>query len=131
MDNNDKKSQDENQADSSDDKVSQIPLIQNIIFDEQAPLKAPARPRRLKNPIHDDHGADYDPNTLDLFGEPSSKLLSYANDHTEEEIRTSGDQLVDDLVEEYTVQIADQLRVELTDQLHSILNDLDEPEADK
>lgn len=111
-------------------KVSQIPLMRNLIFDEKAPLKAPPKPRRLKKPIHDDHGPDYDPDTLDLFEEPSLRLLSYANDHTEEEIRSGGDQLIDHLVEEYSIQIAQQLREELTDQLHSILDDLNDSELE-
>jgi hypothetical protein len=132
MDNNDKGSQQESPEENKTGKISQIPLIHDIIFDEKAPLKAPPRPPsrsgRIKKAVRNDHGPDYDPDTLDLFEEPSSKLLSYANDHTEEELRSGGNQLIDNLVEEYSVQIAQQLREELNDQLHSILEDLNDSE---
>lgn len=126
MDENDKESHKESGEESKTGQVSQIPLIHDVIFDEKAPLKAPPRSRNLKKPVHGDHGPDYDPDTLDLFEEPASKLLTYANEHTKDELREDANQLIDDLVEEYSVQIAQQLREELTDQLHSILDDLND-----
>ena len=100
MDENDKESPGDKAEGSETGEVAQIPLIEDIIFDEKAPLKAPPRPRRLKNPTPNDHGPDYDPDTLDLFEEPTSKLLSYANEHTKEELRTDGNEIVNNLVEE-------------------------------
>jgi hypothetical protein len=126
MDEKDKESHKKSGEENKTGQVSQIPLIHDVIFDEKAPLKAPPRSRHLKKPVHSDHGPDYDPDTLDLFEEPASRLLTYANEHTKDELREDANQLIDDLVEEYSVQIAQQLREELTDQLHSILDDLND-----
>jgi hypothetical protein len=129
MDENDKKSQNENDDENTTGQASQIPLIHDVIFDEKAPLKAPPRSRQQKKPVRNDHGPDYDPDTLDLFEEPTSRLLTYANEHTEDQLREDANQLIDDLVEEYSVQIAQRLKEELTDQLHSILDDLNDSDA--
>ena len=128
MDDNDKKSGDEK----SEIRISQIPLLNDIIFDETLPLKAPPRPRRPKTSHGiQDHGPDYDPDTFDLFESPASGLQSFADGATEEELRSGADQLIDELVEEFSAEINRRLRVELTEQLHSILEDLNHKDRDR
>ena len=122
-------------------EISQIPLLNEIVFDSSLPLKAPPRPRRTstKQPPGD-HGPDYDPGTLDLFEAPGSRLRSVLENQTEEEFRAGASRMIDELVEEYSAEITQRLRAELTEQLGSILDDLtdtakdnskDEGDADK
>ncbi len=116
---------DEDKA-SSKPKHKQIPLINELVFDESLPLKAPPRPRSMSTGIAKKqtesrvHGPEYDPDTRDLFGSTLSEATQSADD-----FRTGADRIVNDLVEEYSIEIIDRLRQELTTQLHSILDDLD------
>ena len=120
MGDDDKKSQDAPRR-----EISQIPLLNEIVFDSSLPLKPPPRPRRTstKQPPGD-HGPDYDPGTLDLFETPGSRLQSLVENQTEEELRAGASRMIDELVEEYSAEIMQRLRVELTEQLGSILEDL-------
>ncbi|MDA0789877.1 MAG: hypothetical protein O2780_10520 [Proteobacteria bacterium] len=86
-----------------------IPLLHDVVFDPAMPLRAPRR-------VAKDHGPDYDPDTIDLFGDPPIP--------SETALRQGAEKVVDDLVAEYSKEITDRLRNELTDQLNSILNDL-------
>ncbi len=103
--------------------ISQIPLLKDVVFDAAQPLKTPRSPARKKKPVGD-HGPDYDPDTLDLFEEPSARFLSYVNDHTKDEVRDGAGQVINDLVDEYSLEITRLLRDELNEQLQSILQDL-------
>ena len=99
-----------------DDKTpDQIPLLHDIVYDTSLPLKAPPRPKRQARPLTSEHGPEYDPDTLDLF-KPNP---------TREEIRAEADQIIEELVEEYSREIIDRFREELTPQLHGLLDDLD------
>ncbi|MCZ6501453.1 MAG: hypothetical protein O6945_02950 [Gammaproteobacteria bacterium] len=119
MGDDDKKSQDAPRR-----EISQIPLLNEIVFDSSLPLKPPPRPRRTsrKQPPGD-HGPDYDPGTLDLFETPDSHLQSLVENQTEE-FRADALRMIDELVEEYSAEITQRLRAELTEQLRSILDDL-------
>ena len=106
-------------------EISQIPLLNDIVFDSSLPLKPPPRPRKpSKKQPPSDHGRDYDPGTLDLFETPGSRLQSLVENHTEKELRAGALRIVDELVEEYSAKITERLRAELTQQLGSILDDL-------
>ncbi len=105
--------------------ISQIPLLKDVVFDATRSPKTPKSPARKKKPVGD-HGPDYDPDTLDLFEEPSARFLSFVNDHTEDEVRDGADKVIDELVEEYSVEITRRLRDELNEQLESILQDLND-----
>ena len=115
-----------------DDKKTpgQIPLLNDIVFDTSLPLKAPPRPKRdpQKNPLtkprkQNSYPPGYDPDTLDLFGD-----LGLPDDIESEELsgelRESADQFINDPVDEYSEMIGKRLREELTQQLSSILEDL-------
>lgn len=105
--------------------ISQIPLLNEIVFDASLSLKPPPRPRRTstKQPPGD-HGPRYDPETLDLFEDHRPSLESLVANHTEKELRAGASKIIDELVEEYSVEITRRLRLELTEQLGSILDDL-------
>lgn len=111
-------------------EISQIPLLQEFVFDSSLPLKPPPRPHRTstKRPIGD-HGPYYDPETLDLFEDRESRTQPSDEQHTERELRAGSSRMIDDLVEEYSAEISRRLRRELTEQLGSILDDL--ADADK
>ena len=68
-----------------------------------------------------DHGPDYDPGTADLFEDPR---LARAG----EELRDGAEQMINELVREYSAEITKRLRTELSDQLKSILDDLSDSE---
>ena len=107
----------------------QIPLLNDIVFDTSLPLKAPPRPK----PRPQSGGKQtrrsgslppgYDPDTLDLFGDD----LLPDDIEAEElagELRESADQVISELLDEYSEEISKRLREELTHQLSSILEDL-------
>ena len=122
-------------------EISQIPLLQEIVFDSSLPLKPPPRPRRASpKPPPGDHGPHYDPETLDLFEDREPDVPPSLESHQRTELRAGASKMIDELVEEYSAEISRRLRVELTDQLGSILKDLsdttegdmeDEGDADK
>ncbi|HAK50451.1 MAG TPA: hypothetical protein DCM54_00885 [Gammaproteobacteria bacterium] len=98
-----------------DEKDKQDPSqIHDVVFDPDLPLKPP-RELPLENP---DHGPDYDPDTIDLFDPVAS---------AEEALRLGAEQVINDLVHEFSEEITQRLRAELTDQLKSILDDLNHP----
>lgn len=97
----------------------QIPLLDDIVFDSSLPLKAPRRPAQPRRKVS--YSPDYDPDTIDLFGD---SVLPPTDEAVTEELRESASQMIDDLVDEFTAEIGQRLREELTDQLSSILEDL-------
>ena len=88
--------------------------IHDVVFDPNLPVKQP-RDLPIEGP---DHGPCYDPDTIDLFDPIAS---------TEEALRLEAEQVIDDLVREFSTEITRRLREELTDQLKSILDDLEHP----
>ncbi len=106
-------------------EISQIPLLNEIVFDSSLPLKPPPRPRTTSTKLPPgDHGPDYDPGTLDLFETSGSRFQSLVENQTEEELRAGASRMIDELVEEYSAEIMQRLREELTEQLGTILEDL-------
>ena len=109
--------------------VTQIPLMEDLVYDSSLPLKPPRRPPAKRGPpARINYSPNYDPDTIDLFetdpGEPDIHL----DESITAELRQSADHLIDELVDEYTTEIGKRLRAELTEQLSSILNDLDDPD---
>lgn len=102
-----------------DDGEDGIPMLHDIVFDPDLPTRAPSgantRSADEASPI-DDHGPDYDPDTIDLFKE--------APEPPQEALRAEAERVIEDLVAEYSKEITDRLRTELTDQLSAILRDL-------
>lgn len=125
MHDKDKETDKETGKEDSESELSQIPLLNEIVFDSSLPLKASSRPDASRNSqANNDHGPDYDPDTQDLFEDSAAKLRSFLVDHTEEELRAGASQVIENLVDAYSAEIIQRLRNELTDQLHSILQDL-------
>lgn len=100
--------------------ITQIPLLHDLVYDASLPLRPP--PRRAKNKIT--YSPDYDPDTLDLFKDDESGEDLQLEDSVVDELRESAGQVIDDLVEEFSRELSHRLRGELTDQLASILKDL-------
>jgi hypothetical protein len=106
--------------------VTQIPLIETMVFDASLPLKPPPRPPLQKSPDRISYSPDNDPDTIDLFendlGEPDIPL----DESVTSELRQSANHLIDELVDEYKEELGDRLRAELTEQLTAILEHLDD-----
>ncbi len=103
--------------------ISQIPLLNEIVFDSGMPLPSPTKRTGIYR-TDNEHGPDYDPDTLDLFEEPAARLHSLVKNFTEEELRAGAEQMIENLVAEYSAEITRRLRDELNDQLKAILEDL-------
>lgn len=103
-------------ADQDDDKpqVSQIPLLNDIVYDNDLPLRPPPKPRKRRK--KQDARPDYDPDTIDLFEDVVPPT----------DLRSEAEHLVSRVVDEYSREIISRLKEELTDQLHEILEDLAE-----
>jgi len=100
--------------DKSKEDAEDAPILKDVVFDASLPLQPPRQ-----SPIEEvDHGPDYDPDTLDLFNPVAS---------AEEALRLGAEQVINDLVQEFSAEINSRLREELTLQLHSILDDLSLP----
>ncbi len=95
-----------------------IPLLHDVVFNPDMPLRAPE-----PAPTARDHGPDYDPDTIDLFDNATQ-------DPAHAELREGAERMIEDLVAEYSKEITDRLRSELTEQLDAILTDL-KPDQDK
>lgn len=91
-----------------------VPLLNDVVFNADMPLRAP----RSKPESEAGHGPDYDPDTIDLFENPDIASA-------EEELRLGAEKVIKDLVQEFSTEITGRLRSELTQQLKSILDDLD------
>ncbi len=116
---------DKSAEDNPEPRISQIPLLSEIVFDPALPLRTPTRTKRpIRRQVENDHGPDYDPDTLDLFEDPATRLHSFIKKYTEEELRAGADRVIEDIVQEYTAEITSRLRDELKDQLGAILDDL-------
>ena len=87
-----------------------------MVFDESLPLRAPSKPENSKAR----YSPDYDPDTTDLFGDDPHAI----DDAVTDELRNNAGDVIDDLVSEYSAEIAERLRTELTSQLAAILEDL-------
>ena len=96
---------------------TQVPLITDMVFGESLPLKPPSRPSSGK--------PRYDPDTIDLFGDHPDGIDKAVT----EELRQNADSMIDNLVSEYTAEIEQRLRQELTSQLVGILEHLDYQES--
>lgn len=103
--------------------ISQIPLLNEIVFDSGMPLPSPTKRTGIYR-TDNEHGPDYDPDTLDLFEEPADKLQSLVKNYTEEELRAGAEQMIENLVAEYSIEITRRLRDQLNGQLKAILEDL-------
>jgi hypothetical protein len=88
--------------------------IHDMVFDPNLPLKPP-RDLPMKSP---DHGPNYDPDTIDLF-DPIA--------NAGESLGLEAEQVIDDLVSQFSTEITHRLREELINQLKSILDDLEHP----
>ena len=100
--------------DKPEEDAEDAPMLEDVVFDASLPLQPPRR-----TPIEEvDHGPDYDPDTLDLFDPVAS---------AEEALRLGAEQVINELVQEFSAEINARLRAELTLQLHSILEDLSLP----
>lgn len=103
---------------------AQIPLLDDVVFDTELPFPKPqARPRR--KPAADENA----PRATDLFGgSPETAQAGPLSNHYEAEdvdettrqVRTSTDRVVEHLVAEYSHEIVERLRDELT----AVLDDL-------
>ena len=102
--------------------ITQIPLLHDLLYDASLPLRPPPRPTGTKNKIN--YSPDYDPDTLDLFKDEESGADLQLNESVADELRESAGQMIDDLVEEFSQELSHRLRGELTDQLASILKEL-------
>ena len=103
--------------------ISEIPLLNEIVFESGMPLQPPTKGAGADR-TDNEHGPDYDPDTLDLFEEPAARLQSLVKKFTEEELRAGADQMIENLVAEYSEEITHRLRDELSGQLKAILDDL-------
>ena len=108
--------------------VTQIPLIQDLVFDPSLPLKPPGkRSHRSQKPSQKSrpHPPGYDPETVDLFEDIIDPVELADED--------GRDTQAQDLTQETgnpKSEIEENLRVELSDELGTILNHLkDHPEA--
>lgn len=109
--------------------VTQIPLIETLVFDASLPLKPPPRPARNKDPGRTSYSPDYDPDTIDLFeNDPGEPNISTEASVASEPGQSAGhliDDLEDDLLDEHKQELGHRLRAELTEQLSAILEELD------
>lgn len=110
-------------------KPGQIPLLNDIVFDTSLPLKAPPRPKNQKadasKPAKRQKNLPpgYDPDTLDLFSDDDLPE-DFESEELSGGLRESADQVISELIDEYSEEIGKRLREELTHQLSSILEDL-------
>ena len=100
-----------------------IPLLDEIVFDSGLPPQIPTLGTETSG-ADNEHGPDYDSDTLDLFEKPGARLQSLVKKFTEEELRAGADQMIENLVAEYSAEITRRLRDELSGQLKTILEDL-------
>jgi hypothetical protein len=116
---------DKNKTTGEDSKsgAPKIPLLNEIVFDSDIPPEPPILRTRTSE-ADNEHGPDYDPDTLDLFEKPAASLQSLVKKFTEEELRAGADQMIENLVAEYSAEITRRLRDELSGQLKVILEDL-------
>ena len=101
-----------------DEKIpgAQVPLITDMVFDES--LRLNPAPRASSNKPR--YAPDYDPDTIGLFGDHPDRIDKAVT----EELRQNADSMIDNLVSEYTAEIGQRLRQELTSQLVRILEHL-------
>lgn len=100
--------------DKPEEDAEDVPMLEDVFFDASLPLRPP---RQM--PVEEvAHGPDYDPNTLDLFNPVAS---------ADEALRLGAEQVINELVQEFSAEINLRLREELTLQLNSILDDLSSP----
>ncbi len=104
--------------------VTQISLTNDMVFDENLPPRPPPRPRSGISKPRNNYSPDYDPDTIDLF-EDVAGLTPNINEAVTDELRHNADDVIDNLVDEYTTEIGKRLREELATHLTSILEDLD------
>jgi len=107
-------------SDEDPPKISQIPLLNDIVYDQDLPLRPPPKPRATRQTRDHNHGPDYDPDTMDLFDDVESPT----------DLRIEASRMVDELVDEYSEEILHRLREELTEQLTSLLGDLEQENRD-
>jgi hypothetical protein len=107
---------------------AQIPLLDDVVFDTALPFPKPKPRPRLKPPA--DENA---PRATDLFGgSPETAQSGPLSNHYEAEdvdettrqVRTRTDRVVEHLVAEYSHEIVERLRDELTAVLHDLKQDL-------
>ena len=103
--------------------IPEIPLLNEIVFDSDMPAEPPTLRTRTSE-ADNEHGPDYDPDTLDLFEEPAARLESLVGKFTEDELRAGADRMIENLVAEYSAEITRRLHDELSGQLKAILEDL-------
>lgn len=96
--------------------VTQIPLMNDLVFDESMPLRPPVKPGSRPKP-RKSYSPYYDPDTIDLFDFNIEGAIT-------EELRHNAEEVIEGLVSEYTSEIGRRLREELGHQLASILDDL-------
>lgn len=99
-----------------EDDNKQDPAITDMVFDESLPLRPPPKPGGDK-PMY---SPNLDPDTIDLFGDAHTGV----DDAVADELRHSADEVIENLVNEYSTEIANRLREELSSQLAAILEDL-------
>ena len=110
-------------------KPGQIPLLDDVVFNTELPFpRSAAKTRKAKPERAVDENA---PRPTDLFGgspetAQSGPLSADYAAKDMDELRNSTEEMVDNLVAEYSQQIVSRLRQELT----SLLEELDEPKPD-
>ena len=106
--------------------LTQIPLLEDMVFDSTLPLKPPKRPKPEGKRIA--YSPEYDLDTRDLFEDELLEAEFGIDEDIADELRSSAEEIIDDIVDEFSEEFRMRLRSELTDQLISILEDLkDEP----
>jgi hypothetical protein len=112
-------------VDDEEKPATQIPLMSDVVFDESLPLRPPRKSSSKKATQRVNYSPDYDPDTIDLFGEQDS-LAPEIDGTVTEKLKHSADQVIDELVDEYSAEFGRRLRGELTAHLSSILEDLND-----
>ena len=104
-------------------KTGQIPLLDDVVFNTELPFPKPKVKRPKPEQVSDENA----PRPTDLFGgSPETAQEGPLSPQYEardlDGLRTSTEQMVDDLVAEYSQEIVKRLREELT----TLLDDLNE-----
>lgn len=125
-----------------DIKPSQIPLLDDVVFDSSLALKPPR-----KKPKRENYSLDLNPDpprVLDLFsGEPApladaeetsdagkASPAPSAAERAESMMRAEATRMVDNLVQEYSQEIVRRLRDELTSLLDDLQSDIPRTDQD-
>ena len=114
----------------SPSKNGQIPLLDDVVFNTELPFPKPKPPARQK-PLHDENA----PRATDLFGgSPETAQSGPLSNHDDsvdidkitQQVKDRTDRVVDSIVAEYSHEIIERLRNELTAVLEDLRPELPE-----